>query len=70
MAGPPKMSAALQKKIADDTIEVLKLPDVQEKMRNVGVEPVGGTPAETAAFIKAENARWGQVIRQNHIVVD
>jgi tripartite-type tricarboxylate transporter receptor subunit TctC len=70
VAGPPKMSPALQKQIADATIEVLKMPDVQQKFRNVGVEPVGGTPAETAAFIKEETARWGDVIKKNNIVVD
>jgi tripartite-type tricarboxylate transporter receptor subunit TctC len=70
IAGPPKMPAALQKQIADATIEVLKMPDVQQKFRNVGVEPAGGSPAETAAFIKQETARWSVVIKKNNIVVD
>jgi tripartite-type tricarboxylate transporter receptor subunit TctC len=70
IVGPPKLPAALQKKIADATIEVLKMPEVQKKFRTLSVEPVGGTPAETAAFIKNEAHRWGEVIRANHIVVD
>jgi tripartite-type tricarboxylate transporter receptor subunit TctC len=70
VAGPPKMPAALQNQIADAVNEVLKMPDVQEKFRNVGVEPVGGTPAETGAFIQSETGRWGAVIKQNNIVVD
>jgi tripartite-type tricarboxylate transporter receptor subunit TctC len=69
-AGPPKMPAALQKQIADDFIAVLKMPDVQEKYRNVGVEPVANSPAETAAFIKDEARRWGEVIRKNNIVIE
>jgi tripartite-type tricarboxylate transporter receptor subunit TctC len=70
IVGPPKLPAALQKKIADATIEVLKMPEVQKKFRTLSVGPVGGTPAETAAFIKNEASRWGEVIRANHIVVD
>jgi tripartite-type tricarboxylate transporter receptor subunit TctC len=70
MVGPPKLPAALQKQIAEATIEVLKMPDVQQKFRNVGVEPVGGTPAETAAFMQDEGRRWGEVIKRNNIVVD
>ena len=70
MVGPPKLPAALQAQIAKDVNDVLKMPDVQAKFRNVSVEPVGGTPAETAAFIKDEAARWGEVIRKNNIVVD
>jgi tripartite-type tricarboxylate transporter receptor subunit TctC len=46
------------------------MPEVQKKFRTLSVEPVGGTPAETAAFIKNEASRWGEVIRANHIVVD
>jgi tripartite-type tricarboxylate transporter receptor subunit TctC len=70
MAGPPKLPAALQKQIADATIEVLKMPDVQEKFRTIGVDAVGGSPAEAAAFIKEESTRWGEVIRKNNIVVE
>jgi tripartite-type tricarboxylate transporter receptor subunit TctC len=69
-AGPPKLPAPLQKQIADAIIEVLKMPDVQEKYRNVGVEPVGDSPAATAAFIKEESRRWGEVIRKNNISIE
>jgi tripartite-type tricarboxylate transporter receptor subunit TctC len=70
VAGPPKMTPALRDRIAADFIEVLKTPDVQQKIRNTGVEPVGGTPDETAAFIKDEMRRWGDVVTKNNIVVD
>ena len=69
-AGPPKMSATLQQRLAVDFIEVLKMPDVQQKFRNVGIEPVAGTPAETAAFFKDEARRWGAVIKANNISID
>ena len=69
-AAPPKLPAALQHQIADAVIEVLKMPDVQQKFRNVGVEPVGGSPAEMAAFIKNEARRWGEVITKTGVVVD
>jgi tripartite-type tricarboxylate transporter receptor subunit TctC len=70
MAGPPNLPPSLQKKIADATIEVLKMPDVQQKFHALSVEVGGGTPAETAAFIKDETRRWGEVIRANGIAVD
>jgi tripartite-type tricarboxylate transporter receptor subunit TctC len=60
----------LQSQIAKDTIDVIKIPDVQQKFRNVSVEPVGGSPAETAAFIKEEARRWGDVIKKTGVVVD
>jgi tripartite-type tricarboxylate transporter receptor subunit TctC len=70
VAGPPKLPSALQQQIAIAFLDVLKMPDVQQKFRNIGVEPVGGSPADTAAFIKDETRRWGDVIRKNNISLD
>jgi tripartite-type tricarboxylate transporter receptor subunit TctC len=70
VAGPPRMAPALARDIAADFAEVLKLPDLQAKYRSVGAEPGGSNPAETAAFIKAETARWRDVIDKNDIRID
>jgi tripartite-type tricarboxylate transporter receptor subunit TctC len=70
LVGPPKLPAALQGHIAEAVLDVLATPDVQQKFRNVGVEPVGGSPVETAAYIKDEANRWGEVIKKTGIVVD
>jgi tripartite-type tricarboxylate transporter receptor subunit TctC len=70
MVGPPKLKPELRDQIAKATIEVLKMPDVQQRFRKLNVEPDGGTPAETAAFIKNEVRRWGEVIRANHIMAE
>ena len=70
MVAPPKLKAELQDKIAKDVIEVLKMPEVQQRFRALNVEPDGGSPAETAAFISDEARRWGEVIRANHITAE
>jgi tripartite-type tricarboxylate transporter receptor subunit TctC len=70
MVGPPKLSPDLRDRIAKATIEVLKMPDVQQRFRALNVEPDGGTPAQTDAFIKEEVLRWGKVIRSNNIVLE
>ena len=46
------------------------MPDVQAKFRTISVTPGAQSPTETAAFIKAEAQRWGEVIKKNNIVVD
>jgi tripartite-type tricarboxylate transporter receptor subunit TctC len=70
MVGPPKLRPELRDQIAKATIEVLKMPDVQQRFRALNVEPDGRTPAETAAFIKDEVRRWGEVIRANNIKME
>jgi tripartite-type tricarboxylate transporter receptor subunit TctC len=68
MVAPPRLKPELQDQIATATIAALKLPDVQQKFRAINIEPMATTPAETAAIIKADAQRWGEVIRNNNIV--
>jgi tripartite-type tricarboxylate transporter receptor subunit TctC len=70
VAGPPKMSPALAQRLEADFVEVLSLQEVRTKYRSVGAEPVGTTPAETAAFIATEAARWREVIAKNNIRIE
>jgi tripartite-type tricarboxylate transporter receptor subunit TctC len=70
LAAPPKLAPALASSIARAAIEVINLAEVQEKFRSAGVEPVGDTPTAMAAFVANEAQRWGEVIRQNKIVVE
>jgi tripartite-type tricarboxylate transporter receptor subunit TctC len=70
MAGPANMKPELADFISRAANDALKLDDVQKKFRAVGVEPIGGTPAAMAAFVKEESARWGEVIKKNNIVLD
>ena len=50
--------------------KTIKTPDVQAKFRTPGTEPVGTNPAETAAFIRQETARWREVITKNNIRIE
>ena len=43
---------------------ILALPDVREKLGNVGVEPRGGTAAQLAQWMKEDNERYGRIARQ------
>jgi tripartite-type tricarboxylate transporter receptor subunit TctC len=44
---------------------VLKAPGIQEKLSTFGVATEGaGTPASTAAFIQADQARWRQLAKE------
>ncbi|AOB33925.1 hypothetical protein AKI39_21520 [Bordetella sp. H567] len=43
--------------------KILADPAVQERLRNLGVEPDGGTPAQMQAFTVSETQKWGELIR-------
>ena len=47
--------------------KITAMPDVKERFATLGLEPVGNTPEEFGAYIKAEIERWGKVIRDAKI---
>jgi tripartite-type tricarboxylate transporter receptor subunit TctC len=63
VVGPPGMAGAIARKISADIREVLKYPDVQKRLADLSAEPMGLSPAETAAFMRQETERWSAVIR-------
>jgi tripartite-type tricarboxylate transporter receptor subunit TctC len=44
-------------------VETLKDPDVQRKFAGLGIDIVGSTPDEFAAYIKSEIPKWAAVIK-------
>jgi tripartite-type tricarboxylate transporter receptor subunit TctC len=42
---------------------IVHLPDVAEKIKALGSDPVGGSPEELAAFLKAERPKWEAAIK-------
>jgi len=51
-------------------VEALKEDEVQQRLKDLGAQPVGSTPAEFAAFLKKEDAKWGEVVRKGDIKAD
>jgi tripartite-type tricarboxylate transporter receptor subunit TctC len=66
--------AATPKEIVDllrDRIAaVLTLPDIQQRLTTLGYDPVGSTPDEFAARLKAETEQWRKVVQQANIRID
>lgn len=47
--------------------DALKQPDIVKAITSLGDEVVGGTPEQFDAFIKAESARWSQLVKSHNI---
>jgi len=60
-AGTPR---TIVDRLSVETARILKLPDVQERMRAQGAEPIGTTPDRFAAMIRSEVAKWAEVAKQ------
>lgn len=66
-AGTPKNIVA---KIHQDTVRALKDPSIAKRFDDLGMVPVGNTPAEFAKAIKEESARWAKVIKERKLQVN
>ena len=57
-------------KLAAETQRILKLPEVQKRLADLGAEPVGSTPAEFSEHVKREIDKWARVVRASGARVD
>jgi len=59
-AGTPK---EVVEKLYGETAKALAMPDIRRKFDELGLEPVGNTPAEFADLIRKETPEWAKVIK-------
>jgi len=67
---PAKMPAALSERIHAELVRVIRRPDIVERFAKDGVEAVGNTRADFAAFLKGEMVKWGRVVKERGIKVE
>jgi len=67
---PAGASPAIIKRLHEEISRALVRPQVKERFFNQGVEIVGGSPQETAAFVKSDMATTARIIKQARIPVD
>lgn len=59
-AGTP---AAIVNRLHDAAVKALANPALKKRLIEMGAEPVGSTPAEFAAVIKADTAKWAALVK-------
>ncbi len=70
MLAPAATPKDIVKRMADEVARIVRLDDVKSRLEAMGTIPVGGTPDEFEAFIGAETAKWGKVIRDAKVTAD
>ncbi len=67
MMAPAGTSKAIVQRLYQEVAAAVKKPDVIEWMKQNGLDPVGSTPEEHAAYIRAETAKWAKALRDAKI---
>lgn len=60
---PPEIVARVQSEVA----KIFAMPDVRQKVEELGALPGGGSSAELDAFSRAELRKWAKVIKDGNI---
>ena len=70
LVGPAGMPADAVAKVHAAAVKALATPTVKERFASLGVQPVGNTPEQWGAQIRADLARWAKVIKAARIKVE
>ena len=61
---PKGVPPAILRQVNREINELLKLPEVRERMAGQGAETVGGSPEDFAAWIKADTEKYSKLLKQ------
>jgi tripartite-type tricarboxylate transporter receptor subunit TctC len=64
LVAPKKTPPPIVAKLSAEVVRIVALPDIREKLSEQGFEAVGSTPAELAARIRTEIAKWSALFKE------
>ncbi|MBN8939544.1 MAG: tripartite tricarboxylate transporter substrate binding protein [Rhizobiales bacterium] len=67
---PANLPADLKARLHKDIVAALAEPNVRRMLETIGATPVGSSPAEFDAYMRAEAAKWGPVIRAANVRIE
>ncbi len=67
IAAPPGTPAAIVNKLNSSITKALNDPDIRTKFAANSLDPFSSTPEQFAAFVRAESAKWSDIIRRANI---
>ena len=70
LMAPAGTPPTIVSRLSTEVDRILRKPDVIERFKGLGAEPVGGTPDQLAQFIVAETRKWQQVVKASGARVD
>ena len=70
LLAPARTPDTLLSRLNQEIVQVLHRADVKERHFSSGVETVGSSPADLAATIRSDIAKWGRVFEEAGIRVD
>ncbi len=67
---PARMPSEITFKIQNEAKRIVELPDIAQRMRELGATPVANAPAEFTAFVRQDTAKWRELVRAAKIKIE
>ena len=67
LMAPAGTPTSIVRRLQNELIRIVKLPEIRERFQAMGVEPIGSTAEEFARTIKDEAKRWTAVANAANI---
>jgi len=68
--GPARLPRERVQRLHDGVVRALATDDVKRRFADLGADSVGSTPEQFTAFLKAEIAKWGKVVKASGAHID
>ena len=70
MFAPAATPGPILERLHRDVAATMKSPEVRKTLSAVGIDPVGGTPAELARYLRSELVKWAKVAKASGAKAD
>ena len=70
MLAPAKTPPAIIARLNAEAVKALALPAIRTRLAEIGLQPVGSTPAELDRWVRGQTTRWGIIVREQKITLD
>lgn len=70
LLGPAQLPREVVTRMHAEVVRILRDPPIREKLSQQGADPVGGTPEELDAYMRAETAKWAPVVKASGAKAD
>jgi tripartite-type tricarboxylate transporter receptor subunit TctC len=70
IVAPAKTGPAIVDKLAREITRIIRTPEMSQRLVEMGVDPLGGTPSEFGKLIRDETARFGKAVKDSGAKAD
>ena len=64
LLAPPGTPKAIVDRLHEETVKILRTPEMKAYLGGLGLDAIGNTPEEFTTFIRDENIKWARVAKE------